>query len=256
VCLISAFGGSSTSTDIKCDYGVYQYFSVDSIYECKIRNYPNIRTEESAVISKVSGRHEDSKSNDDVLGIYAQGKTMQIFPKGLDKIFKNLKMIFFQNCQLKEVHQSDLKVFPDLVIFALIANQIEVIEEGLFDYNPKLEAVSFAAESRIIHIDPNVFDHLNELSYFFFISVPCIDQIISNSKEGVQEAIKVVKSKCSSSEFLTLDNQIKNLEIESKTLNSDAFGEKLESFEKSFNNSKFSRFRPLNYKFQNLKLRQ
>jgi len=163
-------------------------------------------------------------------------------------------LIFFRFCQLKAIHQSDLKVFPNLIYFALDSNEIEVIEEGLFDFNPNLEFVAFW-ESKIIHIDTNVFDHLTKLRYFSFTDIPCTDFVdITNSTEKVQKALKVFKSNCSNAEFLSLENQITNLEIESKTLNSSDFNTKLYIFEQTFNNSKFSKFRPLNYKFQNLKL--
>jgi len=252
--LILAFDGSSTSTNIECSYNVGgRYVVLGNIYHCWVDNDLNITTEESAQISGVNGTHKNLRSNDDVLGFHASSTIMQLFPRGLEKFFKNLKMINIQDSQLKEIHQSDLKVFPNLVYFALGKNEIEVIEEGLFDFNPNLEFVGFE-ESKIIHIDPNVFDHLTKLSNFWFYSVPCVDQDIYDSSGDIQEIIQVVKSNCSNSEFLSLDNQIKNLEIESKTLNSEVFGAKLESFEKSFNNSKFSKFRPLNYKFQNLKL--
>jgi len=94
---------------------------------------------------------------------------------------------------------------------------------------------------------------LSKLSNFWFASAPCVSQEIYNSIARVQEALKVVKSDCTNSEFLSLDNQIKNLKIESITLNSESLSIKLISFEKSFKNSKFSKFRPLNYQFQNLK---
>jgi len=238
-------------TNIECSYDVRAYSVVGYTYCCNVKNNPNIITEESAQINRISGTHKSLKSNDDVLGIHADSKTIQIFPKGLEKLLKNIKVININNCQLKEIHQSDLKVFPKLVYLYLVNNGIEVIEDGLFDLNHNLELVSFQ-EKKLVHIDPNVFDHLTKLSYFWFGSVPCVDQTISNSTEKVQEAIKVVKSNCSNSEFLSLENQIKNLEIESKTLNSVAFNKKLENFNKNFNNSKFSKFRPLNYKFQNL----
>jgi len=224
-----------------------------SIYYCYVYDNPNIKTEESAEISEISGGNWYLQSNDDVLGFYAISRTIQFFPKGLDKFFKNLKLIHISSCQLKEIHQSDLKVFPNLVCLHLIYNQIEIIEEELLDFNPNLEAVAIQ-EPRIVHIDPNVFDHLTKLSYFWFYYVPCIDKNIYNWKEKVQEVLKVVKSNCSNSEFLSLDNQIKNLEIESETLHFEDFKTKLEIFEKSFNNSKFSKFRPLNYQFQNIKL--
>jgi len=184
-----------------------------------------------------------------VEGFIAIDKTMQFFPKGLDKFFKNIKRIYIHSCQLKEIHQSDLKGFPNLVYFELKYNEIEVIEAGLFDFNPNLESIRFYLESKIIHIDPNVFDHLNKLSNLWFSSAPCFGEHI----DVIKEIINRVKSNCSNAEFLSLDSQIKNLKIESKTLNSEDFHTKLETFEKTFNNSKFSNFRPLSIEFQNLK---
>jgi len=252
--LILMFGGSSTSTNIECSFGDNYYFVLGLVYRCSVHNNPNITTGESAQISGIRGTHKSLKGNDDVIGFYGVYETINFFPKGLEKFFKNIKVINIQECQLKEIHQSDLKVFPNLVYLYLHGNEIEVIEEGLFDFNPNLEFVGFR-ESKIIHIDPNVFDHLTKLSYFWFGYVPCVKQDTANSIEKVQEAIKIVKSNCSSSYFLSLENQMKNLEIESKTLNSEDFNTKLENFEKILNNSKFSKFRPLNYKFQDLKLK-
>jgi len=223
------------------------------IYRCSVNNNLRILTKESAEINSISGTHEDSKSNDDVLGFLAYNKTIQSFPKGLDKFFKNLQLIYIQSCQLKEIHQIDLKFFPNLTYFYLAGNQIEVIEEGLFDFNPNLEVVGFY-ESKIIHIDPNVFNHLTKLSNFWFSYVRCVNKYIVDSKEKVQKALKIVKSKCSSSEFLSLVKKMKDLEINSKILNSEDFNKQLLTFEKRLNSSKFFKFRPLNYKFQNLKL--
>jgi len=250
--LISAFCGSSTSTDIECDYGFsVKYSVVGSIYQCTVDKNLNILTEDSAVISGVNGSHW-SKSYDDVEGFYAVGQTIHFFPKDLDKLFKNLKLIEFLSCQLKEIHQSDLKVFPNLVYLYLYGNAIEVIEEGLFDFNPNLELVGFE-ESEIVHIDPNVFDHLTKLRYFLFFAVRCVNQEVEDSREKVQKVLKVVKSKCPNSEFLSFDDQIKNIENESKALSSEAFSTKLESFEKSFKSSELSKTRTLNEKLQNLK---
>jgi len=88
--LISVFGGSSTSTNIECDYSDNVYAVVGNIYRCVVTNNPNILTKESAEISGVGGSHQGSKSNDDVIGISAYKKTIQFFPKGL-QVLKNLK---------------------------------------------------------------------------------------------------------------------------------------------------------------------
>jgi hypothetical protein len=188
-----------------------------------------------------------------VLGFYVYSKTIHIFPKGLGKFFKNLKLIDIRSCNLKAIHQSDLKHFPNLVYFYLYNNRIEVIEEGLFDFNPDLQIVGLN-EPKIIHIDPNVFDNLIKLSYFWFEVVPCIKQRIDNSIQKVQEVIKVVKSKCVSPEFLSFDSRITNFMNETRALNSEDFMAKFENLENNLEISVVSKFRPLNYRFQNLKL--
>ena len=204
----------------------YSLDVVGNIYYCYVDNNPNILTQKSAQIIGISGSHGSSESNDDVLGFYARYKKIHCFPQGLEKYFKNLKVIIIGHCELKEIHQADLKPFPDLVYLYLFDNAIEIIEEGLFDFNPHLEFVRFE-ESKIIHIDPNVFDHLDKLSHFWFYLVPCVNQNIYDSISQVEGAIKVIKSNCTNSEFSFLDEQIKSLEIESKTLNSEAFNTKL-----------------------------
>ena len=195
ICLILAFSGSSTSTNIGCDYSDNAYAAVGSIYRCYVNNNPNILTKELAEISGVSGTHQSSKSNDDVFGISAYKKIIQFFPKGL-KFFKNLKLILFGSCQLKEIHQSDLKPFSNLVYIFLYENKIEFIEAELFNFNPNLEVVGFQ-ETEIIHIDPNVFDHLIKLRYFWFSDGSCVGEDVEDSREQVQEVIKIVKSNCS-----------------------------------------------------------
>ncbi|CAG9810303.1 unnamed protein product [Chironomus riparius] len=234
IIIILAVSGLSASTNIECSFGFGSYPVVGDIYRCSVNNNPNILTEESAEISRISGTHERSKSNRNVLGFRAVNTLIQVFPKGLEKFFKHLKVIHIESCQLKEIHQSDLKDFPDLFYFSLIFNGIEVIEE-----------------------DPNVFDHLSQLKYFW-INVPCVHQQIDNSRQKVLEAIKTVKSNCSDSEIFylktQLESQLKRLEIESKTLNSTNLSSKLQEFEKKFENSKTFIKNQLKKRFEKVKL--
>jgi len=193
-----------------------------------------------------------SKSNDDVIGLEVTNKKIHYFPQGLEKFFKNLKLIWINGANLKEIHQSDLKPFPNLVFFYLPNNYIEVLEEGLFDYNPNLEALGFDG-SKVSHIDSNVFDKLDKLSYFWSGSNACISKYVFGSKQEVKGAITLAKSQCISSEFTSLDEKVKTLENELKTLSSEAFMAKLTIFEETFKSSKFSKFRPLKNKFEDLK---
>jgi len=119
------------------------------------------------------------------------------------------------------------------------------------DFNPDLQVVGFH-QNKLTHIDPNIFDNLSKLSNLWLDQVPCISK---NSKTltEIQDSIKTIKSQCTSGEFTSLYEKIHSLENELKTLSSGEFSSNLDNFEKTFNDSKFLKFRPINYKLQNLK---
>ena len=100
-------------------------------------------TPESAQISNIIGTHEGQKSNDVVDGFHANRQVMNYFPQGLDNFFPNLQSVAVMRCGLKEIHQTDLKPFPGLRSLNMYDNKLQVIEEGLMDFNPNLEVVGF-----------------------------------------------------------------------------------------------------------------
>ncbi|CAG9810614.1 unnamed protein product [Chironomus riparius] len=251
-CIVGVYLELSASTSIECEYGTENWKILKNVYFCYVNNNPSITTRESAAITSISGTHQSGKTNSDVGGFAVYSKTINYFPRGLETFFKNIKAIQIDNCNLKEVHQEDLKPFPKLIELHLTSNKLEVLEEDLFDFNPDLEFIHFW-DNKIVHIEPNVFDHLSKLSYLYLLYNSCIDKKAKNSTSEVKNVIQAAKSQCINSEFSSLKTQLESLEKDSKTLNSQKFSEKLAAFEKSFNSSKFANFRPLNYKFEALK---
>ncbi|KAL7011514.1 hypothetical protein ACKWTF_014298 [Chironomus riparius] len=251
-CFIIAFSDSCT---IYSNFGHSSpsYEGLKDIYLCYIISDPQITSKDLADSCGISGTHATSKTNAHVHGFYAKSKTIHYFPRILSKNYQNLKMITFQDCKMKEVHQLDLKPFPNLVHFSVKLNEIEVIEQGLFDFNLNLEYISFL-QNNIVHIDSNVFDSLIKLRWFFMDPDSCLtnSKSVSDTKEQVVEVIKIVKSNCTNSEFLSLDAQLKNLEIESKEPNFDEFASQMESFIRVYKNSRLSKTRTLNDQFQAL----
>ncbi|KAL7012802.1 hypothetical protein ACKWTF_015059 [Chironomus riparius] len=189
-------------------------------------------------------------TNDDVLGFYAEDQVLHYFPKNLDKFFKNIELIRIMACGLKEVHQADFKPFRNLTLLQIRDNKIKIIEEGLFEFNQKLE-VLVVYESHIIHIDPTVFDNLNNLKTFLFDNVPCINLGVYGLAK-VREVIELSKKKCANSEFLLLDGEIKKLEAESRILSFEDFKDNLDSFGVGFKTSSFYGTRYLMDKYEGL----
>jgi len=245
----------SASESIECHYDNdwhtgWRY--VKNVYYCYVDNILEITTKESATITSVSGNHQSGKTNSDVEVLYLEFRTTYYFPRSLETFFENLKMIRVQINKLKEIHQEDLKPFPKLVELDLYFNSLEVLEEGLFDFNPDLYLIDFRS-NKIIHIEPKVFDHLSKLNTLLLSSNTCVSKTAEKSTSKVKNLIQTVKKQCINSEFSSLKEKLENLEKDSKTLNSEEFSGKLATFEETFNASKFAKFRPLNYKFESLK---
>lgn len=199
-----------------------------NFYYCNAKNQINIDSPDRAEINLVTGKHVVNKSFDNVEGIEADNLTVHYFPRGLDRIFKNLKMIDINNGRLKEIHQSDLKSFPKLVCLDLYENDIESLEKGLFDYNPKLEMI-WLSSNKIIHVDVNLFDNLVKLTYLSLDANRCISEYAENNTEKVKEIIRYSKTNCQDMIFLKklypdfmtkidkMEEDIENLQIDVST---------------------------------------
>ena len=211
-----------------------------------------MNSHKSAIISAAYGDHEGNKTNNDVIGLFSESEFIEYFPKDAEKFFGNLEAIQLLFCPLKEILQSDLKSLTKLTYLSIGHSHIEVIEEGLFDYNPNLQYLIFDG-SKVIHIDPNVFDNLSKLKTFHVYALPCSGQLRSELDFEIKIAIQRFKAECVNSEYLELSGQLEDLKNQSATLNRQDFSEKLEKFEVRFNNSKFSKFRPLKNKYENIK---
>lgn len=196
------FFGISMSTDINCSYEYFTFIAVGYTYHCDIRYSPNIISEESAVINQARGTHESYKNDDDVTGLYSSSKTIAIFPRGLEKIFKNLKLISINYGRLSEIHQSDLKPFPKLQYFSLPYNNIKIIEKGLFEYNPELAYISFS-NNDVHEIYPEVFSRLKKLNYLVLDSNSCIDRRADDSLSQIKDIIKDIANKCTNTAVTT-----------------------------------------------------
>lgn len=211
------------------------------IYYCAPRNLYSITSRSNAVVESIAGNHLSEKTNDDVQGFSTGSKITNYFPKGLEKFFKNLKMISITSGHLKEVHQSDLLVFPDLIAAYLQINDIEVIEEGLFFYNPKLMVVDLSV-NKIARIHPQVFDELVELVTLGLISNRCINVQSRNNRYETEKIIDEVKFRCNSNEVLGAVNERVEAEIPKRgeiyeNSNSNAFEN---GFEKNQDNTQNS----------------
>ncbi|KAL7013362.1 hypothetical protein ACKWTF_015351 [Chironomus riparius] len=234
----------TSAVDIVCSYtsSTIGYALTTSSYHC-VANKLIVYSREDAIVDDISGIHRDGKTNEDVLGFLIYGTNIPYFLKNLDKHFKNLKAILIQASHLKELHQADLKPFPNLLGLYLSENDIQVIEEGLFDFNPNLIEIRFQS-NKIVHISANVFDNLlRKLSYLYLGYNICISKNALNPST-VKDLIREIKFKllCQNAEFLNLESKIKAFKNGSESFDPQIFKIQLAEIEVEANNSKYAEF--------------
>ena len=216
------------------------------MYRCLVQSAV-IDTPGKAIIDSVSGKHLVGRSNDVEICFHIDQKEVYYFPSGLEKIYKNLAGICFFYGPLKEIHQSDLKPYTKLIFLQIAETQIEILEDGLFDFNPNLEYIALSG-NKIFHIGVNVFDSLSKLGTLYLDRNSCINMQVKNDRSFVLDIIKATKNQCMSSDFTNLNEELKNLDNESKSLNWDTFlifKTKRENLESKIKESKFAEFPPI-----------
>lgn len=125
---------------------------------------------------------------------------MHYFPRNLIVIYPKFKSIEIIECGLKEIQQSDIKMIPHLVHLALPSNEIEILENGLFDYNLELKYINLY-NNKIFRIGTKVFDNVNSESYIILEKNTCneskfdILSIFYDKNYSLNEAKKIAK-KC------------------------------------------------------------
>ncbi|CAG9810515.1 unnamed protein product [Chironomus riparius] len=161
------------------------------------------------------------------------------FPRGLSKVFPNLKGIQLYKTGLKEVHQHDLIDFPNLLNLFLHGNQLEVLEKGLFDFNPLVQEL-YLSYNKISYIDFDAFAKLTKLSSLVLNGNLCINLSAVNTPSNVGNVVATAKAQCTSAEYSALELKVNNLENESANLTSVALKDKLDILENEVKVSKFS----------------
>lgn len=177
----------STALNIVCSY---------TFLGCNVTNKLNITSPELALIESATGLELWNKTNDDVETIYARNKIIHYFPHGLEKVFKNLQDIWFNDNEIKEIRQKYLKPLSKLEWLDLSNNQIETLEEGIFDFNLKLERIELSG-NKISCIAENIFTNLPVLKFLGLDQNLCINMTANDNRIELFNMMEHVKFNCS-----------------------------------------------------------
>lgn len=190
---------------------VNQFFAVK--FECEFIWYDTgckvttglINRRNDAIVTNTSGAQIWMKNKEAVKSFDARSVLIRYFPQNLHHFFPNLIEFFIEH-GLREIHKEDLQPYPKLIKLYLSYNELEVLEENLFQYNLELKLV-FLDGNRIRYVHPNIFDHLSNLNYLGFHDNDCYSGHVEDSSTEALTLAREIKSSCSikSAQTLTYD---------------------------------------------------
>lgn len=212
------------------------------VYECNVKNDPKIKSNKTTKVISKSGQHVKGRTDNDEIYFFVMSKTVSYFPSGLEKIFTSLVGISICYCGLKEVKQNDLKPHTKLTFLNLNFNEIEILDEGLFDFNLILKHVGLEGNN-FIHINPTIFDKLFNLVSLCMFNNKCIDECTKSDAGTAKKIIRNVKINCRNPIYSRLDDKLTKFEDELKYLTMERkinFTNDLSSFQVELNSSIFA----------------
>lgn len=181
------------SVDIHCQFIYDDYYSLSSQYTCIAQN-SLIITNKKTRIEGINGNHKYSETNDEVKGLSIQQKIIKYMPLNLAEYFMNVIAIRIKESKLKEIHQSDLKPFTLLQYLNLDSNNIEILEDGLFEFNPLLEVI-WLEKNKIRSVGETTFSNLNKLNDLDLNKNICISRRTTH-RAGLSDILQSVKKAC------------------------------------------------------------
>lgn len=191
---------SSYSLILNCDFNYnFDWLIIGRMYTCTA-NSTFISHNASNSLTSVLGNHRIFKDHSDVKGLFIVKKEIFFLPHAIgSKFFKNIAGITINDSKLKEIHKSNLQEFPHLREIFIVSNQVESLEENLFEFNPNLELAWFDG-NKIISIDSGIFDNLPKLRYLNIRERKACTGVmrkIQYDREAVEKFIeKILKRKC------------------------------------------------------------
>jgi len=177
---------------LNCEYktGHFSQVGEQNSFYCNAKNLQvTILNEEvDGVVTSYAG------GNDAVRGLYIQSQTLNFFPAGIEKVFKNLRAIQIGISKLKRITKADLRPFNELKGIWIYHNEIDTLEKDLFKFNTKLTCIYFI-QNKLQHIDSKVLEPLTQLTTAYFSGNPCTN-IDAHNPTKIQELKNQIAQFC------------------------------------------------------------
>jgi hypothetical protein len=184
---------------IDCTYDYYDWQTEASgIQTPVVTDYSCIADVKGIIVHKVVtelyGVHGFEKENKDVKIVQISNQHLLQMPRELEGFFPNIKGFFINFCKLTSISKDDLKPYKHLMYFSVRNNLLTKIDGNLFQYNPKIEFVSFGY-NKINDIGNDLMEKLKNIHIASFIKNKCIDKFATTAS-ALQKVKKDIKARC------------------------------------------------------------
>lgn len=218
--LVLSLVNISYEITVDCEYGILNSdYGRPKTYTCRMKidnlkidhqDKSHIKVKMSEIIiTSMLGKHEDNKSNKDVQQIVISKCIHEnwILPLNISNRFENLEIFKAREANIKFVSKKTFAGMKKLKILDLSVNQIEMLEEGLFEDLISLEKIKFHHCDNLKFIDITVINFIkkieSKLTAIDFVNVGCCRKESENFTFGykghympIPDIIKALKTKC------------------------------------------------------------
>lgn len=127
--------------EINCEFRESRCTIYPGKYTCSVTKA--LITDPRTRIKAFKGTHVAGKANIDVEALSFKNTKVEYFPRGLHRIFHNLKLVFIDNCETKEISRKDLAGLEILEAFGVVRSHLKKLPNDLFLGMSKLNCISF-----------------------------------------------------------------------------------------------------------------
>ena len=175
---------------LQCNFHHWNWSYGQVLYTCFVNH--SLLTEKNVEIFEICGQHLKDKTNNDVSAIYfSNTSTVEFFPKGLPKMFPNLRAMTLRQTGLKEITRDNLVGFENLHVLHIQENSLSSVPDDLFEGMNSLVKISFR-NNKINKVSSKVLQPIlsNGLTFVSFLNNPGINVMYHPESDSGCKSLK------------------------------------------------------------------
>lgn len=157
---------------MKCDFDIGYLGRIRS-KECNVKNL--VITSPNQTVTSINGNSGNYYHSMNIRILKISSQTVHYLPAGNANLLPNLEAIQIYKSSLKSIARRDLEPFKSLTDLIVHLNDVETLDDDLFESNHELRNIYFI-KNKLTYIGGNIFKPLVKLDRAFFKDNICINQ--------------------------------------------------------------------------------